>query len=98
MTGFDFHSGGTHPVYDGYIVCEEFKDTLIEAWEQVCIFVTFLEFNFKNVKKSHFMFSKLLFIRIKMTNYIEVRYILMYLFHIATIIIETFVIMLLLLI
>lgn len=34
MVGFDFHSGWTHPVYDGYVVCEEFKDTLLDAWNQ----------------------------------------------------------------
>lgn len=35
LVGFDFHTGGTHPTFDGFIVCEEFKDTLIAAWEQV---------------------------------------------------------------
>ncbi|KAG8222346.1 hypothetical protein J437_LFUL001333 [Ladona fulva] len=34
VTGFDFHSGGSHPTFDGFIVCEEFKETLIEAWSQ----------------------------------------------------------------
>ncbi|XP_042234474.1 DNA repair protein complementing XP-C cells homolog [Homarus americanus] len=34
MVGFDFHSGWTHPVYDGYVVCEEFKDILMDAWNQ----------------------------------------------------------------
>ncbi|KAK7007050.1 hypothetical protein SK128_023605 [Halocaridina rubra] len=34
MVGFDFHSGWTHPVYEGYVVCEEFKDTLLDAWNQ----------------------------------------------------------------
>ena len=32
MVGFDFHSGFTHPVYDGYVVCEEFRETLMDAW------------------------------------------------------------------
>ncbi|XP_078595136.1 DNA repair protein complementing XP-C cells homolog [Branchiostoma floridae x Branchiostoma japonicum] len=34
VTGFDFHSGFSHPVKDGYIVCEEHKDLLIAAWEE----------------------------------------------------------------
>ncbi|XP_076048553.1 DNA repair protein complementing XP-C cells homolog [Oratosquilla oratoria] len=34
MTGFDFHCGGSHPVYDGYIICEEFKDILLDAWNE----------------------------------------------------------------
>lgn len=38
VVGFDFHSGWSHPVFDGFVVCEEFKDTLIAAWEQVLLF------------------------------------------------------------
>ncbi|KAM5231852.1 DNA repair protein complementing XP-C cells [Hipposideros larvatus] len=33
ITGFDFHNGYSHPVTDGYIVCEEYKDVLLAAWE-----------------------------------------------------------------
>lgn len=33
ITGFDFHGGYCHPVTDGYIVCEEFRDVLLTAWE-----------------------------------------------------------------
>uniref|UniRef100_A0A8C6J7P0 Uncharacterized protein n=1 Tax=Melopsittacus undulatus TaxID=13146 RepID=A0A8C6J7P0_MELUD len=33
ITGFDFHGGYSHPVIDGYVVCEEFKEVLIAAWE-----------------------------------------------------------------
>ncbi|XP_071612119.1 DNA repair protein complementing XP-C cells [Heliangelus exortis] len=33
ITGFDFHGGYSHPVTDGYIVCEEYKEILIAAWE-----------------------------------------------------------------
>ncbi|GAB1291079.1 DNA repair protein complementing XP-C cells homolog [Apodemus speciosus] len=33
ITGFDFHGGYCHPVTDGYVVCEEFKDVLLAAWE-----------------------------------------------------------------
>ncbi|KAM8758729.1 DNA repair protein complementing XP-C cells isoform 2-T2 [Rhynchonycteris naso] len=33
ITGFDFHKGYSHPVTEGYIVCEEYKDVLLAAWE-----------------------------------------------------------------
>ncbi|KFQ37793.1 DNA repair protein complementing XP-C cells, partial [Mesitornis unicolor] len=33
VTGFDFHCGFSHPVTDGYVVCEEYKEVLIAAWE-----------------------------------------------------------------
>lgn len=33
IIGFDFHNGYSHPVTDGYIVCEEYKDVLLAAWE-----------------------------------------------------------------
>jgi hypothetical protein len=26
--------GGCHPVYDGYVVCEEFADLVMDAWNQ----------------------------------------------------------------
>lgn len=37
VVGFDNHSSGgygVHPVTDGFIVCEEFADTLREAWQE----------------------------------------------------------------
>nr|XP_010588237.1 DNA repair protein complementing XP-C cells [Loxodonta africana] len=34
ITGFDFHGGYSHPVTDGYIVCEEYKEVLLDAWEK----------------------------------------------------------------
>ncbi|XP_044729023.1 DNA repair protein complementing XP-C cells homolog [Chrysoperla carnea] len=34
VVGFDYHSGSCHPTFDGFVVCEEFKDVLLEAWEQ----------------------------------------------------------------
>jgi xeroderma pigmentosum group C-complementing protein len=34
LVGFDFHSGGSHPTYDGHVVCEEFKDLLLDAWRE----------------------------------------------------------------
>ncbi|PNF35257.1 hypothetical protein B7P43_G04796 [Cryptotermes secundus] len=34
VIGFDFHCGGSHPVLDGFVVCEEYKDTLLDAWTQ----------------------------------------------------------------
>ncbi|XP_066470301.1 DNA repair protein complementing XP-C cells isoform X2 [Tiliqua scincoides] len=32
VTGFDFHAGYSHPVTEGYVVCEEYKEVLVEAW------------------------------------------------------------------
>lgn len=34
VTGFDFHGGSSHPVYDGFVVCEEYKDIVVDAWYQ----------------------------------------------------------------
>ncbi|XP_041760535.1 DNA repair protein complementing XP-C cells homolog [Anopheles merus] len=34
VTGFDFHGGSSHPVYDGFVVCEEFKDVVVDAWHE----------------------------------------------------------------
>ncbi|XP_062561773.1 DNA repair protein complementing XP-C cells homolog [Armigeres subalbatus] len=34
VTGFDFHGGSSHPVYDGFVICEEFKDIIVDAWYQ----------------------------------------------------------------
>ncbi|MGH0178546.1 UNVERIFIED_CONTAM: hypothetical protein FKN15_003317 [Acipenser sinensis] len=33
VTGFDFHCGFSHPVIEGYVVCEEYKEVLLAAWE-----------------------------------------------------------------
>ncbi|KAM4722293.1 DNA repair protein complementing XP-C cells [Rhinophrynus dorsalis] len=33
IVGFDFHCGFSHPVNDGYVVCEEYKEVLLAAWE-----------------------------------------------------------------
>lgn len=35
VVGWEFHCGGSHPVLDGFIICEEFKETLLDAWNQV---------------------------------------------------------------
>lgn len=32
IVGFDSHGGFSHPVYDGYIICEEFTVKVIDAW------------------------------------------------------------------
>uniref|UniRef100_A0A182JVP4 Rad4 beta-hairpin domain-containing protein n=1 Tax=Anopheles christyi TaxID=43041 RepID=A0A182JVP4_9DIPT len=34
VTGFDFHGGSSHPVYDGFVVCEEFRDVVVDAWHE----------------------------------------------------------------
>lgn len=33
VIGFDFHSGSSHPTFDGFVVCEEFADDVIKQWE-----------------------------------------------------------------
>ncbi len=32
MVGWDFNNYGCRPMYDGFVVCEEFKETLLDAW------------------------------------------------------------------
>ncbi|XP_055382574.1 DNA repair protein complementing XP-C cells homolog [Condylostylus longicornis] len=34
VIGFDFHQGSCHPLLDGFVVCEEFKDQVVQAWEE----------------------------------------------------------------
>ncbi|XP_061186504.1 DNA repair protein complementing XP-C cells homolog [Saccostrea echinata] len=34
MVGWDTHCGFSHPVLDGFIVCEEHKDVLLAAWDE----------------------------------------------------------------
>ncbi|XP_035774301.1 DNA repair protein complementing XP-C cells homolog [Anopheles albimanus] len=34
VTGFDFHGGSSHPVYDGFVVCEEYRDLVVDAWHE----------------------------------------------------------------
>ncbi|KAA0192698.1 hypothetical protein HAZT_HAZT010917 [Hyalella azteca] len=34
MVGFENHRGGSHPLFDGYVVCEEFKDLLLDTWRE----------------------------------------------------------------
>ncbi|KAM8711515.1 hypothetical protein ACLKA7_000630 [Drosophila subpalustris] len=34
VIGFDFHQGACHPMYDGFIVCEEFGEIVTAAWEE----------------------------------------------------------------
>ncbi|KAG5868154.1 hypothetical protein JTB14_017347 [Gonioctena quinquepunctata] len=33
IVGFDFHGGWSHPTYDGFVVCQEFEDQVVAAWE-----------------------------------------------------------------
>ncbi|XP_054263305.1 DNA repair protein complementing XP-C cells homolog isoform X2 [Macrosteles quadrilineatus] len=35
VVGWEFSGGGSHPVLDGFIVCEEFKDILLDAWNKL---------------------------------------------------------------
>lgn len=32
VIGFDFHSGACHPTFDGFVVCEEFSEKVVEEW------------------------------------------------------------------
>ncbi|KAJ1391145.1 Transglutaminase-like [Sesbania bispinosa] len=34
MVGFEFKNGRSHPVFDGIVVCAEFKDALLEAYAE----------------------------------------------------------------
>lgn len=34
VIGFDFHQGSCHPLYDGFVVCEEFAETVVDAWNK----------------------------------------------------------------
>ncbi|XP_014247249.1 DNA repair protein complementing XP-C cells [Cimex lectularius] len=34
VVGWDFHSGGSHPVFDGVVVCQEFQDSILDAWNK----------------------------------------------------------------
>jgi xeroderma pigmentosum group C-complementing protein len=34
MMGWDFSGGACHPVFEGYVVCTEFEDVVIDAWHQ----------------------------------------------------------------
>lgn len=32
VVGFDYHSGGCHPTYDGFVVCEEFAEQAVAQY------------------------------------------------------------------
>ncbi|XP_060076866.1 DNA repair protein complementing XP-C cells-like [Ylistrum balloti] len=34
MLGWDTHCGFSHPVLEGFVVCEEYKDILLAAWDE----------------------------------------------------------------
>ena len=34
MIGWEFSGGGCHPVFDGFVVCQEHADTLMDAWDR----------------------------------------------------------------
>ncbi|ETN59946.1 DNA repair protein xp-c / rad4 [Anopheles darlingi] len=34
ITGFEYRSGGCQAVYDGFVVCEEFREQLLDEWYQ----------------------------------------------------------------
>lgn len=34
ITGFAYDGGWPHPIYDGFIICEEFEEIVTQAWFQ----------------------------------------------------------------
>ncbi|KAL5286585.1 XPC family protein [Megaselia abdita] len=34
VVGFDFHGGWSHPMYDGFVVCKEFEQKVIDEWNR----------------------------------------------------------------
>ena len=34
MIGWEFSGGGSHPVFDGFVVCQEISETLLDAWNK----------------------------------------------------------------
>lgn len=51
VVGWEFHCGGSHPILDGFIVCEEFKDVLLDAWNQVLVLIHVFHTILMQVKK-----------------------------------------------
>jgi len=42
MTGWDYHGGWSHPVFDGFVVCEEHVEMLLDAWQVEELLLIFL--------------------------------------------------------
>lgn len=61
IIGFDFHGGWSHPMYDGFVVCEEFADAVVAAWESVSLIIT-LWIPYKVTLFSHQMASNLVLV------------------------------------
>ena len=34
MVGWEAHCGFSHPILDGFVVCAEFEETLLDAWNR----------------------------------------------------------------
>lgn len=34
VVGFNFSGCGSHPAFEGYVICEEYEDVLRNAWEE----------------------------------------------------------------
>lgn len=59
VVGWEFSGGSSHPVLDGFVVCEEVKDVLLDAWNKVNYFpvifvIVFLVFMFSEVRLKSF--------------------------------------------
>ena len=42
MIGWEYNRGGCHPMFDGFVVCEEFQETLLDAWNADQVLLSFL--------------------------------------------------------
>lgn len=59
VVGWEFSGGSSHPVLDGFVVCEEVKDVLLDAWNKVNYFpvifvIVFVVFMFSEVRLKSF--------------------------------------------
>lgn len=59
VVGWEFSGGSSHPVLDGFVVCEEVKDVLLDAWNKVNYFpvifvIVFVVFMISEVRLKSF--------------------------------------------
>lgn len=59
VVGWEFSGGSSHPVLDGFVVCEEVKDVLLDAWNKVNYFpvifvIVIIVFMFSEVRLKSF--------------------------------------------
>lgn len=59
VVGWEYSGCSSHPVLDGFVVCEEVKDVLLDAWNKVNYFpvifvIVFVVFMFSEVRLKSF--------------------------------------------